>query len=177
MKPARSRSGGASGPENETTRLIHTGNMNALIRWDPFRELADVHGRLSSILGRSPQNGAINQSDTARAPDWSPVVDIAENDGGYLLKVEIPGVPEDAVSVRMEGHTLSVQGERKPEWGDDVRYLRMERAYGTFSRIFQLPENVNPDSVEARFKHGLLEIHIAKSEASKPRVIKVKREA
>jgi len=151
--------------------------MNALIRWDPFRELADVHGRLSSILGRSPQNGASNQTETAASPDWSPVVDIAENDGGYLLKVEIPGVREDAVAVRMEGHTLSIQGERKPEWGDDVRYLRMERAYGAFSRTFQLPENVDPASVEARFKHGMLEIHIAKSEASKPRLIPVKGEA
>ncbi|WP_035608028.1 Hsp20/alpha crystallin family protein [Haloferula sp. BvORR071] len=150
--------------------------MNALIRWDPFRELADVHGRLSSILGRSPQNGTSNQGETPASPDWSPVVDIAENDGGYLLKVEIPGVREDAVSVRMEGRSLSVQGERKPEWSDDVRYLRMERAYGAFSRVFQLPENVNPDSVEARFKHGVLEIHIAKSEASKPRVIEIKGE-
>ncbi|MCW1912981.1 Hsp20/alpha crystallin family protein [Luteolibacter sp. GHJ8] len=135
-----------------------------------------MHGRLSSILGRSPQNGTSNQGETAASPDWSPVVDIAENDGGYLLKVEIPGVREDAVSVRLEGRSLTVQGERKPELGNDVRYLRMERAYGTFSRVFQLPENVNSESVEARFKYGVLQIHIAKSEASKPRVIEIKGE-
>ena len=92
------------------------------------------------------------------------------------MKVEIPGVREDAVSVRLEGRSLTVQGERKPELGNDVRYLRMERAYGAFSRVFQLPENVNPESVEARFKYGVLEIHIAKSEASKPRAIEIKGE-
>ena len=147
--------------------------MNALIRWTPFHELADVHGRLSSILSRS-QDGTSNPSDAATVQDWSPVVDIAENDGGYLLKVEIPGIREDAVSVRMEGRSLTVQGERKPELGNDVRYLRMERAYGAFSRTFQLPDNVDAESVDARFKNGVLEIHIAKSEASKPRLIQVK---
>ena len=136
--------------------------------------MADVHGRFSSIVGRSPQNGTSNQSETAAAPDWLPVVDVAENDGGYLLRVEIPGVGEDAVSVRMVGRSLTIQGERKPEFGDDVRYLRMERAYGAFSRTFQLPENVDAGSVEARFRHGVLEIHIAKSETSKPRLIQIK---
>ncbi|WAC20908.1 Hsp20/alpha crystallin family protein [Luteolibacter sp. SL250] len=165
---------GAAG-RTSTTRHIHTGNMNALIRWNPFHELADVHGRLSSILSRS-QDGTSVPSEPVATPDWSPVVDVAENDGGYLLRVEIPGVREDAVSVRLEGRSLSIRGERKPGLGDDVRYLRMERAYGTFSRTFLLPENVDAESVEARFKLGVLEIHIAKSEASKPRLIEVKGE-
>lgn len=148
--------------------------MNAIIRWDPFRELTDVHGRLSSILGRSQGNGAISQSGAVAAPDWVPVVDIAENDHGYLLKIEIPGVREEDVSVKLDNRMLTVSGERKPEVADGVRYLRMERASGTFARAFQLAENVNPEDMEARFRNGVLEIHVGKSEVSKPRVIQVK---
>ena len=150
--------------------------MNALTRWDPFRELADVHGRLSSILGRSQGNDASSQNESIASPDWMPVVDVAENDSGYLLKIEIPGVREDDVSVKLENRTLTIAGERKPEVADGVRYLRMERAYGTFSRMFQLADNLDPESVEARFRDGVLEIHVGKSEVSKPRLIKVKSE-
>lgn len=148
--------------------------MNALIRWTPLGELADMHGRLSSILGRTTQNGAGAQAETASVPDWIPVVDIAENDGGYLLKIEIPGVREDQVAVNLDGRNLTVKGERTPEKGEGVRYLRVERAHGAFSRTFQLPENVDPDKVEARFRNGVLDIHVAKSEAAKPRVIAVR---
>ena len=147
--------------------------MNALTRWDPFRELADVHGRLSSILGRS-QNEAGNQNENIATADWIPVVDIAENDNGYLLKVELPGVRESDVSVKMENRSLTISGDRKPDVGDGVRYLRMERAYGKFARVFELPENVKPEGVEARFRNGVLEVHVGKSEVSKPRVIQVK---
>jgi HSP20 family protein len=150
--------------------------MNALTRWDPFRELADVHGRLSSILGRSQGSETSSQGDTVPTPDWVPVVDIAENDKGYLLKIEIPGVREDDVSVTIENRLLTVSGERKPAVAEGVRYLRMERASGTFARAFQLAESVDPETVEARFRNGVLEIHVGKSEVSKPRVIQVKSE-
>lgn len=147
--------------------------MNALTRWDPFRELADVHGRLSSILGNS-RNDSRNQSEGTTTADWIPVVDIAENDSGYLLNIEIPGVPEGEVSVKIENRSLTISGVRKPDVGDGVRYIRMERAYGKFARAFELPEHVNPESVEARHRNGVLEVHVGKSEVSKPREIQVK---
>jgi len=150
--------------------------MNAIIRWSPIRDLADVHGSLSSILGRSARNQASSQSETIPAPDWVPVVDIAENDSGYLLKIEIPGVREDDVSVKIENRLLTVTGERKPDVGDGVRYLLMERASGTFARAFKLAESVDPDTVEARFRNGVLEIHVGKTEVTKPRVVPVKSE-
>ena len=69
---------------------------------------------------------------------------------------------------------LTIAGERKPETADGVRYIRMERAHGSFKRVFQLTENVDPDKVEARYRNGVLEVHVGKSEVSKPRVIQVK---
>ena len=149
--------------------------MNAIIRWNPIRELADVHGSLC-ILGRSAWSQANSQGETIPAPDWVPVVDIAENDVGYLLKLEIPGVREEDVTVTLDKRLLTVSGERKPELAEGVRYLRMERASGSFERAFQLAESVDTGSVEARFRNGVLEIHVAKREDSKPRVIQVKAE-
>jgi HSP20 family protein len=148
--------------------------MNAIIRWSPIRELADVHGSLSSILGPSPRSETSTEKAVLAEPDWVPLVDIAENDGGYLLKIEIPGVREDDVSVTLKNRYLTVTGELKTEVGEGVRYLRMERASGTFSRAFHLAETVDPDSVEARLSQGVLEIHVAKSDVAKPRVIPLK---
>ncbi|WP_035610915.1 Hsp20/alpha crystallin family protein [Haloferula sp. BvORR071] len=150
--------------------------MNAIIRWNPIRDLADVHGSLSSILGRSTRNHVSSQGEISPAPDWVPVVDIAENESGYLLKIEIPGVREDDVSVKIDDRLLTVTGERKPEAGEGVRHLLMERASGTFARAFKLADSVDPESVEARFRNGVLEIHVAKLEATKPRVIQIKSE-
>jgi len=147
--------------------------MNAIIRWDPFRDLADVHGRLSSILGR-PANGVRSQSEATTTSDWMPVVDIAENDHGFLLKIELPGVREDDVTVKLENRTLTVTGERRPELGEGVRYLLMERAQGKFARVFQLAEGVDPESVEARFKSGVLEIQVGRTAVAQPRIVQVK---
>lgn len=165
---------GRAGRRKQITRLIHTEEMNALTRWDPFRELADVHGRLSSILGRPARGENSSNHGTPPTADWVPVVDIAENESGYLLKIEIPGAREDDVSVKVEDRTLTIAGERKPETAEGVRYIRMERAHGSFKRVFQLTENVDPDKVEARYRNGVLEVHVGKSEVSKPRVIQVK---
>jgi HSP20 family protein len=132
-----------------------------------------VHGRLSSIFGPS-RNDSGKQSESVTTADWIPVIDIAENDNGYLLKVEIPGVPEGDVSVKMENRSLTISGDRKPDLGDGVRYLLMEGAYVKFARVFELPENVKPESVEARYRNGLLEVHVGKSEVSKAREIPVK---
>jgi HSP20 family protein len=84
------------------------------------------------------------------------VVDIAENETGYLLKIEIPGVREDDVTVKVEDRLLTVTGERKQDEGEGVRHLLMERATGSFARGFQLAETIDADSVEARFRNGVL---------------------
>lgn len=149
--------------------------MNALIRWVPLGDLADVQGRLSSIIGFAEQHKESRRSSngSVHAPKWEPVVDVAENEGGYLLLAEVPGVREVDVSVKIEGRTLTISGERKPDTSASVRYLMMERAHGSFSRSFQLSDNVDAENVEARFRNGVLEVHLAKSAVAQPRVIPV----
>lgn len=149
--------------------------MNALTRWDPFRELEDMQGRLSSILGRPSRREAGNDREALAVPGWSPPADILEDDKEYVIRVEIPGVEQNAVKVRMENRALTITGERKlvaeeSQW----RMHRVERAYGTFARSFMLPEDADPEKVEARFHNGVLEVHVAKSETSRPKTIDVK---
>jgi len=147
--------------------------MNALIRWVPLGDLADVQGRLSSIIGRAEQHKESRRSSNGgvHAPEWEPVVDVAENEGGYLLLAEVPGVREEDVSVKIDGRTLTISGERKPDTSDSVRYVMMERAQGSFSRSFLLSDSVDPEKAEARVRNGVLEVHLAKSAAAQPRVI------
>ncbi|WP_035600587.1 Hsp20/alpha crystallin family protein [Haloferula sp. BvORR071] len=150
--------------------------MNAIIRWSPIRDLADVHGSLSSILGHSLKSGTSKQEASSPSPDWMPVADIAENETGYLLKIEVPGVREDEISVMVTDRLLTVTGERKLEEGEGVHHRLVERASGTFARAFKLSANVDPNSIEARIRNGVLEIHVAKHESAKPRTIQIKSE-
>lgn len=149
--------------------------MNALTRWDPFRELEEMQGRLSSILGRPNRRGDGNENEAITVPDWSPLADIIEADNEYVIRAEIPDVEKDGVTVRMENRVLVISGERtllKDE--KHRRYHRMERAYGSFARSFVLPEDADPEKVQASFRNGILEVHVAKSEAAKPKMIDVK---
>ncbi len=149
--------------------------MNALTRWDPFRELEEMQGRLSSILGRPNRRGDGNENEAITVPDWSPLADIIEADSEYVIRAEIPDVEKDGVTVRMENRVLVISGERtllKDE--KHRRYHRMERAYGSFARSFVLPEDADPEKVQASFRNGILEVHVAKSEAAKPKMIDVK---
>ena len=133
-----------------------------------------MQGRLSSILGRPTRLGS-SENESITVPEWSPMADIIEAENEYVFRTEIPDVEKDAVTVRIESRVLMISGERtlvKDE--QHRRYHRIERAYGTFSRSFVLPDDADPEKVEANFKNGILEVHIAKSEASKPKTIDVK---
>ena len=105
---------------------------------------------------------------------WTPPVDIYETDDALVIKAELPGVAKDDVSVDVHQNTLTLRGQRKHE--ADVKqdkYHRVERAYGTFQRSFVLPTVVDQEKVQATFKDGVLELHLPKSEAAKPKRIAI----
>jgi len=107
--------------------------------------------------------------------EWSPAVDICEDEHEYLIQAELPEVSREQVEVSVEDGTVSLTGSRtfrKEE--NDLRYHRVERAYGQFSRSFSLPKDADPDKVHADFKDGVLRIHLPKSEQAKPKRIEVK---
>ena len=109
-----------------------------------------------------------------RAGGWTPAADVWETPEAYRIDLDIPSVSADAVDVMVEENVLIMSGERtRPERTEGERDHRLERRYGRFTRRFRLPEDADPDAVEARVVHGVLEVRIAKREEHKPRRIEV----
>ena len=142
-----------------------------LTKWDPFREMEDVIDRYSRALSWPRLGG---QEAMARG-DWAPRVDITETEKEFVIKAEIPDVKKEEVKITVDNGVLSIQGERKKEKEEKgKKFHRVERYYGSFTRSFTLPDNVDETKIEASFKDGMLNLHIPKSEKSKPRAINVK---
>src|SRR5437899_2536508 len=114
--------------------------MNAITRWDPFRELDDLQSRLSALLGRASIRKNGGQDETLTVAEWAPLVDIAEDENEYLIKAELPEVKKEDVKVTVQHDVLTISGERQYEKEEKgKKYHRVERAYGSFARIFSLP--------------------------------------
>jgi HSP20 family protein len=143
--------------------------MATLVRWEPFREIAALQndmGRLmSAFLGQA--NG-----ETSRT--WVPAVDVWETENEVVYAFDLPGIPEDKITVEFDDGSLTVSGER--ERAEEVKqdgFYRYERRFGSFSRVVGLPQGVTEDDVKADYRDGVLEIKVAKPETPKPRRIQV----
>ena len=151
--------------------------MKTLTTWNPFRELDEVQNRLSKFFGgfpafpvRFPKNG-----DTLKLPDWSPLVDITEDDHEYLFKVDLPEMKKDDVKVTIENGILYISGERKTEKEEKKqKFHRLERFFGTFERSFTVPEDADATKITAEFKDGVLKVHLPKTPAAKSKPVEVK---
>ncbi len=145
--------------------------MTILTRWDPFRELATVQDRMNRLFQDSFGPGREEGLTTAA---FAPAVDIYEDEHNITLKVEVPGIDEKDIDVRLENNTLTIRGERKFEKEEkEENYRRVERQYGSFSRSFTLPNVVDTENVQASYDKGVLEIRLAKKAEAKPKQIKV----
>ncbi|HLG43707.1 MAG TPA: Hsp20/alpha crystallin family protein [Nitrospirales bacterium] len=149
--------------------------MNALTRWDPYKELDDLQNRLAMVFGRAPVRKDGGKEEAMTVAEWAPLVDIVEEDKEYLIKAELPEVKKEDVKVTVQDEVLTVTGERKFEKEEKGRkYHRIERAYGSFTRSFTLPEDADSERVAAEFKDGVLKVHLPKSEKAKPKSVEVK---
>jgi HSP20 family protein len=105
---------------------------------------------------------------------WIPAMDLVEEGDHYVLRADLPGVNEDDVKVELEDDVLTISGERKSEHEERKEgYYRVERASGAFSRSLTLPEGIDPDSIQARFEKGVLEVRVPKPEERKPRRVEI----
>ncbi|MBI1750491.1 MAG: Hsp20/alpha crystallin family protein [Acidobacteria bacterium] len=105
---------------------------------------------------------------------WSPAVDIYETEHDLVLRADLPDLNEKDIDIRIENNMLTIRGERKLEKNvSEDNYLRMERAYGAFSRSFSLPDTVNTDQIKAEYRNGVLTVNLPKREESKPKQVKV----
>ncbi|UCE63714.1 MAG: Hsp20/alpha crystallin family protein [Nitrospirota bacterium] len=149
--------------------------MSSITRWDPFRELDELQNRISTLFGRAPVRKEGDKQEALRVAEWAPLVDITEDEKEYTIKAELPDVKKDDVKISVQNDVLSITGERKYEKEEKgKKYHRVERAYGSFSRSFTVPEDADADRVSAEFKDGLLQVHLPKSEKVKPKTVEVK---
>jgi HSP20 family protein len=145
----------------------------SMVRWNPFRELEDMQTRLNRFFnGTLPRPG---EDEGVFFADWAPPVDIEETDKEYLIKAELPDIRKEEVKVEMTDGVLTIEGERKREKEENGKKLhKVERSYGRFVRQFVLPKEVEAAKIEAEFKDGMLNVHLPKTAAAKPKAIEVK---
>jgi HSP20 family protein len=145
----------------------------ALARWTPMGNLQSFQDEMNRMFNQFFRGGTGEEAGWG-VRTWTPPVDIYETDDALILKAELPGVSKDDVSVEVHQNTLTLRGQRKHEAEvKEENYHRVERAYGTFQRSFVLPTMVDQDKVQATFKDGVLELHLPKSEAAKPKRVAI----
>jgi len=141
-------------------------------KWEPFRDLLTIQDRMNRLfqegLGRrmGPEDRPAGQ--------WSPPVDILENDDRIVLRADLPGVEQDDIELRVEDNILVLRGQRKPP--ADVRpedMHRSERPHGSFVRSFSLPQNIDHSAIRATQKSGVLEVVMPKKQESKAKAIRI----
>jgi len=149
--------------------------MTLLTRWEPFREFSTMQDRVNRM------NRLLRESFSPEGPEealtttsFAPPVDIYEDEHTIAVKMEVPGIDEKDIDVRIENNTLTVHGERKIEKEEkEENFRRVERQYGSFTRSFTLPSSVDTGQVSANYEKGVLKISLAKKAEAKPKQIKV----
>ena len=143
--------------------------MTFLTRFEPFREFASLQNQMNRLLQQEP-----GRDESLLQTSFAPPVDIYEDEHSYTLKLEVPGIEEKDIDVKLENSTLTVSGERKFEKEEkEENYRRVERRYGSFVRSFTLPQTIDSETVTAEYDKGLLKIRLAKKAEAKPKQIKI----
>jgi HSP20 family protein len=143
--------------------------MATLVRWDPFRELAQWQNDVERVMGTFLR-GAGTNGDTR----WAPPLDVWETEDEVVYAFDLPGIPEDKISIEFEDGsvTVSADRERTDEISQD-RFYRFERRHGTFTRSIGLPQGVTEQDIRAEYSNGVLELHVTKPKAPEPRRIQI----
>lgn len=150
------------------TTLIKTNGCKTQVpaAWNPFREMEERFGRVFAGLPVDPEWNVGN---------WTPAVDIHEDENQYTITADLPGVKKEDISLSVHDNVVTIKGERKQETEKQEKgYRRVERVYGNFQRAFQIPRGVDATKVEAKYENGVLNVVLPKPEAAKPRNIEVK---
>ena len=141
-----------------------------IIKVDPFRGFDTMMRRMNDVFD-DVQRGGIR----FEVGDFSPRVDIADDENALTINAELPGIGKDDVKITVnEDNVLTIRGEKKrEEKTEDKNYMRVERSYGSFTRSFALPDTVDSENISASFKDGVLTIAMAKREPARPKELEV----
>ena len=143
----------------------------SLTRWETYRDVVALQNRMNSLFQDFSRNG---ENEQTTAASFVPPVDIYEDEHKLVLKLEIPGIRQEDLDVRMENNTLSVKGERSfQSEGKEENFHRVERRYGSFYRAFTVPTTIDPEGIKADYDAGVLRLELHKKPESKPKQIKV----
>lgn len=143
-----------------------------MMRYQPYRNLVDFPRGFGKLFGGNFWN---DDEQEMSVPTWRPATDILETKDEYVFKMELPGISREEVNIEIEDGTLTVKGEKKEEQEvEKDNFHRYERCYGSFSRSFSLPKNINDTKIVANMKNGILELRIPKAEEAKPKAIPIK---
>lgn len=152
--------------------------MTTMTRFVPFRSplegVAVLQNRLNSIFNDFASANGEMQNESLSAGNFIPPVDIYEDTNRLVLKLEVPGIPQEDLQINLENQTLTVKGERKLVKDEkEENFHRIERRYGSFVRSFALPATIETDSARASYENGVLSIALQKKEAAKPKQLKI----
>ncbi|MGB9772023.1 MAG: Hsp20/alpha crystallin family protein [Candidatus Kapaibacteriota bacterium] len=143
----------------------------AIVRFDPFRGFETLARRMSEMFEEFERGITVTPS------DFSPRVDISEDEKNLYVMVELPGVSKEDVKVSItDDNVLVIKGEKKREFKAEDKernFIRVERSYGSFQRSFMLPDNVKKDNVSAKYENGVLTITLEKVEPQPPKQIDI----
>ena len=146
--------------------------MTVLTRWDPFREFTTLQDRMNRLFQDSYGNQG--REEALATSSFAPAVDVYEDEHKITLKIEVPGIDEKDIDIRVENNLLTVHGERKFEKEEkEENYRRVERQYGSFTRSFNLPNTVDAENISADYDRGVLKVQLAKKAEAKPKQIQV----
>jgi HSP20 family protein len=139
-------------------------------RLEPFRGAATLQEQVNRLLGNVLERSVEESNLTS----WAPAADIYETEHELVVKADLPEIDPKDLDIRVENNILTIRGERKFEKKvNEENYLRVERAYGAFSRSFSLANTVNAEAIKADYQNGVLTLTIPKREEAKPKQIKV----
>lgn len=139
-----------------------------ITRWEPFREVEEVFRQYSPFFARALRRSG------SEGVAWSPVADISETDEEYLIKAELPEVKKEDVKITLDNGVITIAGERRHEHEQQgANEIRVESFYGTFSRSFSLPDNIDAKAIQAESKDGVLKVRIPKTKVAAPKAISI----
>jgi HSP20 family protein len=144
----------------------------AVVRWEPFREIAALQNEMGRFMGQLWGTPATGGGDGGTS--WLPALDVWETEEEIVVSMDLPGIPEDKVSIEVEDGVLTVSGEREKQVEKtEDRFYRFERRYGTFARSVTLPQGVDEADIKAEFSGGVLNVHVPKPAERKPKRIPI----
>jgi HSP20 family protein len=144
--------------------------MRTLSRFEPFHGVTTLQDQINRLFGDAFER----QGEESSLTSWAPAVDIFETEHELVVKADLPEIDPKELDIRVENNILTIRGERKFESKvSQDKYLRVERAYGSFARSFSLANTVNSEAIKADYQNGVLTLTVPKREEAKPKQIKV----